>query len=89
MALESGQVAVSNSAVLIYRADGDGSVVTVHNDAGGAGHPVFLGPSGVTVSTGLHLSGTAASEHIRLAAGEALYAIASHDVSVSFLAFHG
>ena len=89
MALTSGQVAVSTSAVLICRADGDGSVVTVHNDGGGAGHAVYLGPVGVTVSTGLHLSGTEGSERIRLDAGEALYAIASNAVSVSFLAFHG
>jgi hypothetical protein len=89
MALASGQVTVSTSAVLIHRADGDGSVVVVHNDGGGAGHTAYLGPAGVTVATGLHLSGTEAREQVRLAAGEALYAIASNTVSVSFLAFHG
>jgi hypothetical protein len=89
MALLSGQVTVSTSAVLIHRADGDGSVVTVHNDGGGAGHTVYLGPAGVTVNTGLHLSGTESREQVRIAAGEALYAIASNTVSVSFLAFHG
>jgi hypothetical protein len=89
MALLSGQVTVSTSAVLIHRADGDGSVVIVHNDGGGAGHTVYLGPTGVTVSTGLHLSGTESREQVRLDAGEALYAIALNTVSVSFLAFHG
>lgn len=87
--LSSGQITVSTSEVLIYRADGDGSVITVHNNGGGSGHPVYLGPSGVTISTGLHLSGTESSDHIRLDAGEALYAIASNSASVSFLAFHG
>ena len=89
MALISGQVAVSTSAVLVHRADGDGARVSVHNDGGGAGHPVYLGPAGVTVSTGLHLAATEGHEHLRLEAGEALYAIASNAVSVSFLSFQG
>ena len=89
MSLSSGQLAVSTSAVLIYRADGDGSVVTLHNDSGGNGHAMYLGPAGVTVSTGLYVTGDGPYGRVRLAAGEALYAIASNDVTVSWLAVHG
>lgn len=89
MALGSGQASVSTTAVMLYRADGDGSIIALHNDGGGAGHPVFVGPLGVTVSTGLHMGGNESSEHIHLDAGEAIYAIASNAVAVSFVTFHG
>jgi hypothetical protein len=89
MTLLAGQSVVSTSAVFIYRADGDGSVVTLHNDSNGNGHPVYLGPAGVTVSSGLYLPGDGPYVDVRLAAGESLYAIASNAVSVSWLAVHG
>ncbi len=89
MSLLSGQSDVSTSAVLLYSADGDGSVVTVHNDSGGNGHPVYLGPAGVTVSTGLYVTGDGPYVRVRLAAGESLYAVAGSTVSVSWLAVHG
>ena len=89
MSLTSGRVAVSNVITLVCSADGDGSVVTLHNDSGGNGHPAYLGPAGVTVGTGLYLSGDGPYAVVRLAAGEALYAISPNDVNVSWLAVHG
>lgn len=85
MAIESGQFTVTTSAQAVYTADDDGAWVQIHNDA--ASGDIFLGPAGVTASTGFHLDAKEEMGWMHIKAYDVIYAITdSGTVALSWLA---
>lgn len=79
--MQAFTVTVAQSAVLLFRADADGSEVVLKNDHT---HAINVGPSDVTNATGFPVDSGAALS-FRLGANEAVYGITSsgsHDVRV-------
>lgn len=76
MPISSVQYLVGTTAVEICTPDRQGIKVWVHNDDRSAGHDVFVGGNGVTITTGMRLS---AGETIMLALdpGDGLSAVSN------------
>ena len=85
MAITSNQVTCTTSATLIVPSDPDGCSVIVKNTGD---KKVYLGPVGVTSSTGFELASTGTNTlELVLGPGEALYGItASGNCTVSYIA---
>lgn len=72
MAVKSAQVSVGTTAVLLVKADHDGTRVTLHNKTGTVS---YIGGSDVTSTNGLGIDSGAGPVHFLLQPGDALYAI--------------
>ena len=82
MTLTTAQISVTTAATLLYSPDDMSQRVTVHNNE--ASQQVFLGDSGVTTSTGIHLDGKG-ERQITLNPGGGLWGIAANTNSVSVM----
>jgi len=86
MAIQSGQLTVTTSAQLVYQADADGAKIAIHNDQTGTAD-IFLGPAGVTSSTGFHLGAKEELDNLDMGPNDAIYAITdSGTVALSWIA---
>jgi len=72
--IETAQHTIGTTAVLVSAAHHMEVLIHFHNEEHGNSHPIYLGKSDVTTTTGLHL---AVDQDIELTipAGEELYAI--------------
>ena len=82
MTMTTAQISVTTSPTLLCAADDMSQRVTVHNNE--ASQQVFLGDSGVTTSTGIHLDGKQ-ERQITLNPGEGLWGISANTGSVSVM----
>lgn len=78
MAVTSGQITVGTTATLIVSAVGNGERVHVFNEGGAS---VYLGPAGVTTSTGYELENRSGIELV-LEPGESLYGVVATGTEV-------
>jgi hypothetical protein len=86
MAVSSGQISVGTTPVLLTVADTDsvyGSAIAVRVPSA-ATAPIFLGPAGVTTTSGFELA-VGASATVTLGGGESLYAVAASAQTVHVL----
>jgi hypothetical protein len=82
MTISTAQYTIGTAVVQIVSPDDMPQRVTVHNDD--SSQQIFLGNQAVTTSTGIHLDGKE-ERSITLNPGEALFAIASGNRSVSVM----
>ena len=82
MTLSTAQISVTTSPTLLCAANAMSQRVTVHNNE--ASQQVFIGPSDVTTSTGIHLDGKE-ERQITLNPGEGLWGISANTGSVSVM----
>ena len=82
MTLSTAQISVTTSPTLLCAANAMSQRVTIHNNENS--QQVFIGDSGVTTSTGVHLDGKE-ERQITLNPGEGLWAISANTGSVSVM----
>lgn len=82
MTLTTAQISVTTAATLLCAANAMSQRVTVHNNE--ASQQVFIGDSGVTTSTGIHLDGKE-ERQIILNPGEGLWGVSANTNSVSVM----
>ena len=82
MTLSTAQISVTTSPTLLCAANAMSQRVTIHNNE--ASQQVFIGDSGVTTSTGVHLDGKD-ERQITLNPGEGLWAISANTNSVGVM----
>lgn len=82
MTMTTAQISVTTAATLLCAANSMSQRVTVHNNENS--QQVFIGDSGVTTSTGVHLDGKE-ERQIILNPGEGLWGISSNSNSVSVM----
>ena len=75
MAYLAQHYAVGTAAMLVVTADENSQQVVLHNHEHSNNHEIYLGPDGVTTSTGLHLIHSE-TIHLTVAPGDKLYAVA-------------
>jgi hypothetical protein len=74
MAFIATHYAVGTAAILVVPRDDNPQQVVLHNHEHANNHEIFLGPSGVTTATGLHLIHTETIQLV-VAPGDELYAV--------------
>ncbi|NBV48943.1 MAG: hypothetical protein EBR95_07915 [Verrucomicrobia bacterium] len=80
--IETRQVTLGTAtATAIATADDMPQHIYIHNQASNSSSDIFIGGQGVTITTGLEIPHDAQFQMV-LAAGDTLYAIASHDSPV-------
>lgn len=87
MAISSSAINVSTTAVLLAKADADGTEVVIYHPSGASGQTIEVGPADVTTATGLPIA-SGASLSFRLRPHEEVYGIAdtgTHEVRVMTL----
>ena len=82
MTMTTAQISVTAAATLLCAPDDMSQRVTVHNNE--SSQQVFIGDSGVTTSTGVHLDGKE-ERQITLNPGEGLWGISANTNSVSVM----
>jgi hypothetical protein len=80
--MTTAQITVTTAVTLLCAPDDMSQRVTIHNNE--ASQQIFLGDSGVSTSTGIHLDGKE-ERQITLNPGEGLWGIASGSNSVSVM----
>ena len=82
MTMTTAQVSVTSAATLLCAADAMSQRVTIHNNE--TSQQIFLGNSGVTTSTGIHLDGKE-ERQIILNPGEGLWGVSANTNAVSVM----
>jgi len=82
MTMTTAQISVTTSPTLLCAANAMAQRVTVHNNENS--QQVFIGDSGVTTSTGIHLDGKE-ERQIILNPGEGLWGISANTNSVGVM----
>jgi uncharacterized protein YdgA (DUF945 family) len=82
MTMTTAQIILTSSATLLCAPDDMSQRVTIHNNE--SAQQVFLGDSGVTILTGIHLDGKQ-ERQITLNPGEGLWGIAAVSGSVGVM----
>lgn len=80
--MTTAQISVTTSPTLLCAPDDMAQRVTIHNNE--ASQQVFLGDSGVTTSTGVHLDGKE-ERQITLNPGEGLWGISANTNAVGVM----
>jgi hypothetical protein len=80
--MTTAQISVTTAATLICAANAQSQRVTIHNNE--TSQQIFLGDSGVTISTGIHLDGKE-ERQIILNPGEGLWGVSANTNSVSVM----
>jgi len=80
--MTTAQVSVTSAATLLCAADAMSQRVTIHNNE--TSQQIFLGNSGVTTSTGIHLDGKE-ERQIILNPGEGLWGVSANTNAVSVM----
>lgn len=75
MAFIANHYQVGTAAVRVVSKDDNPQQVVLHNHEHANNHEIYLGPSGVTTSNGLHLIHTETMQLV-VAPGDELYAVA-------------
>ena len=82
MTMTTAQISVTTAATLLCAANAMAQRVTIHNNE--ASQQVFIGDSGVTTSTGIHLDGKE-ERQTTLNPGEGLWGISANTNSVGVM----
>lgn len=82
MTLSTSQISVTTTPTLLCAPDDMSQRVTLHNNE--SSQQVYIGDSGVTTSTGIHLDGKE-ERQITLNPGEGLWGVSANTNSVSVM----